>query len=674
MRSRTLSLRDLSTALPAAKSKDSMRHIKLGRFTGETTVKGSYRHNAAHDTVSGIEGDYDAGTMTVDQAATALTKAGVAAMIYTTPSHQQDGKGHRWRVLCPLSADTTPANRQAMLARVNGVLGGTLSAESFTPAQSYAFGAVNGAPAPIVQLMEGRFLDHCADLDAKAIGKAAPDLGEPQQAADLSQDSQRVEQAESMLEATAQRLADTTVARNEALCREAFLMGGLVANNLLSREQVMDALLPAMAENGFLDDHAKGDVAEVERIIDAQLLTGANRPFDPAPITADDFDDDSDDDEPEESTGVLSIAELLGPPPDDLFEIHGLTYLTPGQCADLPARDYVVKRLIAPRQIGCIFGEPGAGKSLIAPRMAYEIAQGESTFGLRTKDGPVFYVACEDQEGMAGRVAALHIELGDANAFHLFNTVSDLFSPGTIKGKGSPDLEALRKAAKTIRPKLIVIDTLAMAMPGLEENDAAGMNRVVQIGKRLAHCGAAVVFVHHGTKAEGNTPRGHSVFNGALDFSIMVKAADKAGIVRGVIRKNRNGPPDLDFAFRIGSHRVGKDIDGEPVDAPICLPCDPGQADGEATLKPSEQAAYDLFLEMAESGPVDESEWRKRAADEYHVSASENRASRRQTVARALGGLVKMGKVRTENGLMRFPQKVESSDWDDDLEDSDALA
>lgn len=287
-------------------------------------------------------------------------------------------------------------------------------------------------------------------------------------------------------------------------------------------------------------------------------------------------DDDWDDDDPQ---GGLSIEDPLGPDPSALMQAGGLPYLTPGQCADLPARDYVVKRLIAPGQVGCIFGEPGAGKSLIAPRIAYEIAQGSDTFGLRTKQSPVFYVACEDQEGMAGRVAALHIELGDADTFHLFNTVSDLFSPGVINGKGSPDLEKLRKAARTVRPKLIVIDTLAMAMPGLEENDAAGMNGVVQIGKRLARYGAAVIFVHHGTKAEGNTPRGHSVFNGALDFSIMVKAADKNGIVRGMIRKNRNGPPDLDIAFKIGSHRVGKDIDGEPLEAPICMPCDPGQAE-----------------------------------------------------------------------------------------------
>jgi KaiC/GvpD/RAD55 family RecA-like ATPase len=661
LKHKTLSMRDLSTALPEAVSKDKMGHIKLGRFTGEATAKGSYRHNAAHASVSGIEGDYDAGTMTVEQAVHALARAGVAAMIYTTPSHQQPGKGHRWRVLCPLSKDTVPSERQGMLARVNGVLGGTLSTESFTPAQSYAFGTVKGDPAPEIRLVDGRYLDKCTDLDKGAIGKHIPDRGEPQKANDLSHDTFRVDKAKAMLESAAERLAGTLVARNEALCREAYLLGGLVANCLLDRESILDALLPAMAESGYTDDHAKGDVAEVERVIDTQLLIGANEPFDPSPDM--EFDDDDEDmlDDP-------SIDYLLGPAPVDHESTGGLPYLTPGQCADLPARDYVVKHLIAPGQIGCIFGEPGAGKSLIAPRVAYEIAQGEPSFGLRTKAGPVFYVACEDQEGMAGRVAALHIELGDAGTFHLFNTVGDLFSPGVIKGKGSADLESLRKAARQIRPQLIVIDTLAMAMPGLEENDAAGMNRVVQIGKRLAKYGAAVIFVHHGTKAEGNTPRGHSVFNGALDFSIMVKSADKAGIVRGVIRKNRNGPPDLDIAFKIQSHRVGKDIDGEPVDAPICMPCDPGQADDKVKLTEAERAAHSLFLEMATDGPVDEAEWRKRATDEYHVSASDDRDSRRRAVTRAFKGLLTKGEIATGNGLLTFPYAVETDHFDDDVE------
>jgi len=361
-----------------------------------------------------------------------------------------------------------------------------------------------------------------------------------------------------------------------------------------------------------------------------------------------------------------SVDYILGDEPDS----DELPYLTPGQCANLPPRDYVVKRLIAPGQVGCIFGEPGAGKSLLAPRLAYAVAQGEDVFGLRTRQGKVFYVACEDQDGMAHRVSALQADLGSTDDFHLYNTLGDLFSPGLIKGKGGPDLEALTKAVKTHRPKLVIIDTLAMAMPGLEENDAGGMNRVVQIGKRLAGYGAAVIFIHHGTKADGSTPRGHSVFNGALDFSIMVKVADKAGIVRTAIRKNRNGPPDLDIAFKIGSRHVGYDIDSEPLDVPICLPCDPGQADDDTPqLTKSEQSALTLVCTMLEDGPVNVDDWRKAAIDGYEVSGSDDRESRRKAVSRALTSLVQKGRVVVENDLISFPLTVESDDWNEESDE-----
>lgn len=389
--------------------------------------------------------------------------------------------------------------------------------------------------------------------------------------------------------------------------------------------------------------------------ITADTLFAEAKKFGWNAVTADDFDDD-----------LPTVEYLLGDETGTLVDTGGLTFLSPEECADLPARDYVIKRLIAPGQIGCIFGEPGAGKSLIGPRLAYGIAQGEDLFDLRTKQGAVFYVACEDEDGMAGRIAALRDDLGPAQGFHLVRGCSDLLTPGQIEKRGSPDFQALFKQVKAIRPKFIVIDTLAMAMPGLEENDAAGMNRVVQIGKRLAKFGAAICFIHHGTKSEGNTPRGHSVFNGALDFSIMVKAASQNGIVRGMIRKNRNGPPDLGIAFRIGSRRVGVDIDGEPVDAPICLPCDPSQGADEPKLTKAENAALSLVLEMSVGDPVDEREWRQAAIDGFAISGSDKRDSRQKAVGRALSALLQKGQVIVENGLICLPSKVNVDDWDDE--------
>lgn len=112
-------------------------------------------------------------------------------------------------------------------------------------------------------------------------------------------------------------------------------------------------------------------------------------------------------------------------------------------------------------------------------------------------------MAAEDELGMQSRITALKAKHGDAENFKLVIGVSDLFTPN------SPDLRELLNQIMRHKPSLVFIDTLAMAFPGLEEYSAAPMGRVMDVGKKLAEHGAAVIFIHHGTKAEGNTPRGH---------------------------------------------------------------------------------------------------------------------------------------------------------------------
>ena len=291
------SLRDLARRIGDLRScsKDGMGHIKLGAFGNRKSRNGSYRHNGNHLSVSGIEADYDAGEVSAEEAAETLTSAGVAAMIYTTPSNGQPGKGHRWRVLCPFARERSPAERRRHVAVLNGALGGILAAESFKAAQGFAFGQVRSGPRVAVELVEGRFLDEVDDIaPIDPRGETTP-AAAPETAEDLSWDAGRVARAQAMLRGASERLGETEAERNDACCREAFHMGGLVANDLLTVEEVLEALGDAMAQNGYLDDHAAGDTAEVERIVRAQIEAGARRPVDPGrdPISMlDDLPDD----------------------------------------------------------------------------------------------------------------------------------------------------------------------------------------------------------------------------------------------------------------------------------------------------------------------------------------------------------------------------------------------
>ena len=314
---------------------------------------------------------------------------------------------------------------------------------------------------------------------------------------------------------------------------------------------------------------------------------------------------------------------------------QGVQLMTPAECAAVPIRDYVVKGFIAPYQIGCIFGDPGAGKSLIAPYIGYAVAQGRKVFGRRANLGLVFYVAAEDQAGMETRITALRAKHGDADSFKLVTGVSDLFSTNSL------NLLELQNQVIQHRPSLIFIDTLAMAFPGMEENAFESMGRVVAVGRALAQQGAAVIFIHHGTKAEGNTPRGHSVFNGALDMALHLKAKDGHGVIRGKLTKNRNGSVDCDIAIKIGTHEIGKDQDDDVVDAAYAIELAQGAAAEAVRFSPSANAALYIFMELAkEHGAVTDEIWRAACVNGRTVSSSEITDSRRKAYNRVVNELM----------------------------------
>ena len=131
--------------------------IKLATFGEERNPndqqpdfdKRSLRYSGNLLKVSGIEADYDAGVMPMEEAVKLLENAGVRALLY---SSWGDGLveppkylgGPRWRVMAPFSRELPPEQRAQMVARLNGALGGVLADESFTLAQGFFIGARPG--------------------------------------------------------------------------------------------------------------------------------------------------------------------------------------------------------------------------------------------------------------------------------------------------------------------------------------------------------------------------------------------------------------------------------------------------------------------------------------------------------------------------------------------------
>jgi len=589
-----------------APAKAALPWLKLAAFGNVPTPKGALRHDANLISVEGVEGDYDGGVITVSEAVERLRAADLAGIVYTTPSHSPEAP--RWRVLCPTSSPLSPDARDALCQRVNGALGGILATESFTRSQAYYFGATGDGAHHRVEVVDGRAIDLAAELprigrpsaaEAEAVTGAEPDDSDDL-AALIPPDFDRINSALAFIPADDR---DQWVTVGMALHSESRgSADGSAAWDAWSRQsEKFDERDQRRVWKSFGETRRKA--------------VGIGSLFDLA-----------------KSYGWG--AKPAGPP-------SRLTFLSPSQCEASRSRGYVVKGILAPGDVGCIFGAPGAGKSLIAPHIGYAVAQGREAFGMRSKPGRVFYVAAEDPHGMRGRVTALKMRQGDADDFTLVEGVSDLLSPD------SPDFAALKDAVADQRPALVFIDTLAMAFPGLEENSAEGMGRVVAAARALTEWGAAVVLIHHDTKAEGKTPRGHSLLNGALDMAMHV-SRDEFGVVRGKLTKNRNGSCDRDMAFLIAAEVLGRDEDGDAITAAYADELHAGDTPRAEKLSPSAKVALDILIGLEADSPgksVSECAWRDACVAGRALSGSEDEESRRRAFRRASRDLAGQGRT-----------------------------
>lgn len=140
-----------------AVTKDQLPLLKCAEF-GEDRNGGSLlRNNANVTAITGLEGDYDEGQITIDDAAERIRKAGLAALIYSTTRHT--GAVPRWRALLPTSKALPPSERAALYQHLSAATGISFDTSSETLSQSYYYGSLAGAAPPQIKLVDGLPID-----------------------------------------------------------------------------------------------------------------------------------------------------------------------------------------------------------------------------------------------------------------------------------------------------------------------------------------------------------------------------------------------------------------------------------------------------------------------------------------------------------------------------------
>ena len=218
--------------------------------------------------------------------------------------------------------------------------------------------------------------------------------------------------------------------------------------------------------------------------------------------------------------------------------------------------EWLVNRVIPKKGFVALYGPPGSFKSFIALDLAAAIARGTQWMGQEatpSDNGAVIYIAGEGHGGIGARIKAcrIHHEIHESIPIYILRHQINLRS-------SAEDINSLMLAVaelaetRQLKIDLIVIDTLARAFGGGNENSSEDM------GAFITSCGhlqqvfeSALLVIHHSGKDQAKGLRGHSSLLGAVDTELELLRFDDQP--RGVVTvsKQKDGEDGVRYGFEM---------------------------------------------------------------------------------------------------------------------------
>lgn len=251
-----------------------------------------------------------------------------------------------------------------------------------------------------------------------------------------------------------------------------------------------------------------------------------------------------------------------------------------GEVCDDPPVEWLVDDLVPRGGLVVVGGEPSAGKTLLVLDAALRMAHGLPWLGKETKPASTLYLAGEGTPGLGARMRAWRAGNPDAKQIEgcyvaLVDGVPNLAGLHAVT-----ELLALMAQAQATYgkvPEVIVVDTLAMAAPGADENDAAAVGLVLRaLAELRLRTGVTVELVHHtkkpqaGSGASGSLHalRGSSAIAGAADVVLLALVESDRKVLRTA--KTRDGEVQPGVQYRVVGQRTGRmRADGRAEQGPV---------------------------------------------------------------------------------------------------------
>lgn len=217
--------------------------------------------------------------------------------------------------------------------------------------------------------------------------------------------------------------------------------------------------------------------------------------------------------------------------------------------------DWLVDGMIPSGLFGILFGEPYAGKSLLALAWSCAIASGKGWLGRKAKPGVVFYIAGEGQSGIGRRVSAWCDANGvspDEIKLYVSQRGTNLLDPKEL-GELRRKIQSVYDEGEDVR--LIVIDTKTRAAPGMNED------RAEEVMQFVAACNAlqteyfdeppSVLVLDHTGHHDKTRAKGSISMKGACDFEFGILRTSTDSIVKLTCTKMKDGDRPADQFLRL---------------------------------------------------------------------------------------------------------------------------
>jgi hypothetical protein len=188
-----------------------------------------------------------------------------------------------------------------------------------------------------------------------------------------------------------------------------------------------------------------------------------------------------------------------------------------------PKQLLLIEGLMTEGCMAMMYGKYKAGKTFISLSMMLHVAAGMPWMGKATRQGSVVYIIGEGVTGFPKRIQAMKEQYGlpDELPFHVIARAVDFTSPAAVQLLMEDIADLMTAEGESLAA--IVIDTVARALPGADENSSQEMRLFTHRCDQLRFgLNCSVFVVHHAGKDLSRGARGSTVIPAAIDSEFVI--------------------------------------------------------------------------------------------------------------------------------------------------------